>query len=512
MKRRVIASILLTIVLCNPSANARKAIKIDPLKTLSRPALTDKIKGGWAGKIIGVSYGLSNPPLLHPGQLPNAFKQPELYIQMTFVELLDKNGLNVSSQQFGESLKNTRYELRHAAGAARRNLDREMIAPWSGSPLYNAHFNDNDFQSEADFIGLMCPNLPIAADTYSIRIGRVMNYGDGVFGGMWVSGMYSAAYFETDPAVIVEEGLKRLPEQSAYAEVIKDVILWHKQDANNWTNCWQKLRGKWEKQQVCPESANSSHNNDAKLNGGFIAMGLLYGNGDFSKALEITARAGQETQSNCGSVAGILGVVLGYNNIPEQWKAGVAKTRDEKFLGSSYTLDGVVQVTEKRALDMILDAGGKVTATDIAIPSLKRTPLMANVKNEEQEANFNGLPAKPIALDNRAWKWKGDWAIGSHARTNRTNGCEATFQFTGVGIAIRGLMNQQSGRADVFVDGEPHFFSMDGYVGKEIHDNVLWHAFGLTNGVHTVRIVPRGNADPHSTGNSIVLTDAVVYE
>ena len=34
-----------------------------------------------------------------------------------------------------------------------------------------------------------------------------MNHGDGIYGGMFVSCMYAAAFFESDPRALVEAGL-----------------------------------------------------------------------------------------------------------------------------------------------------------------------------------------------------------------------------------------------------------------------------------------------------------------
>ena len=45
----------------------------------------------------------------------------------------------------------------------------------------------------------MTPGLPQAARHYSERVGRVMNYGDGLYGGIFVTSMYGAAFFESDP-------------------------------------------------------------------------------------------------------------------------------------------------------------------------------------------------------------------------------------------------------------------------------------------------------------------------
>ena len=84
--------------------------------------------------------------------------------------------------------------------AARRALKRGVPAALSGTPEHNAHANDIDFQIEADFVGLMTPGLPQASNDLCFRAGRVMNHGDGIYGGMFVSCMYAAAFFESEPA------------------------------------------------------------------------------------------------------------------------------------------------------------------------------------------------------------------------------------------------------------------------------------------------------------------------
>jgi hypothetical protein len=89
--------------------------------------------------------------------------------------------------------KDAQYALWHANLAARRALKRGVPALLAGTPKYNAHANDIDFQIEADFVGLMAPGMPQSATDIAWRAGRVMNYGDGIYGGIFVSCMYSAA-------------------------------------------------------------------------------------------------------------------------------------------------------------------------------------------------------------------------------------------------------------------------------------------------------------------------------
>src|SRR5215472_13789136 len=160
------------------------------LKTITRAALHDKIAGGWAGQMIGVSFGAptefrsngkindSQLPSWRPDRVSNAIEQDDLYVDMTFAEVLDRKGLDATTEDFGAMLKDARYSLWHANLAARRNLRRGVPAKLSGTPRYNAHANDIDFQIESDFIGLMTPGLPQSANRIAARAGRVMNFGD----------------------------------------------------------------------------------------------------------------------------------------------------------------------------------------------------------------------------------------------------------------------------------------------------------------------------------------------
>jgi hypothetical protein len=45
----------------------------------------------------------------------------------------------------------------------------------------------------------MCPGLPRESNRYCDRVGRVMNYGDGLYGGMFVCGMYAPPTSRSDP-------------------------------------------------------------------------------------------------------------------------------------------------------------------------------------------------------------------------------------------------------------------------------------------------------------------------
>jgi hypothetical protein len=407
--------------------------------------------------------------------------------------------------------KNSQYQLWHANAGARRLLNHGIKAPLSGHPKYNLHADDIDFQIESDFIGLMTPGLPREANKYADRVGRVMNWGDGLYGGMFFAGMYSAAFFESDARKVVELGLRSIPAESGYGRIIRDVLDWSAQHPEDWTKSWQLIQDKWDKNDACPDGAQHAFNIDAKLNGAYVALGILYGKGDFTKTLEVSTRAGQDSDCNPSSAAGIVGVMLGYDRIPEVWKAGIAPIAEKKFSYTRYSFNGIVASTLARAEKVVRGAGGKVTADGIEVPA--QEPQAPKLEQWEP-----GVPIRHVAPMDAAWSWTGSWTESTMDRwgqkiankTTTTAGAETTFTFEGTGVAIVGRSSQEGGRADVYLDGKKEA-EIDAWIPERTNDNDLWHVTGLPPGKHTVRIVSRADADPRSKGTKVRIDWAVVY-
>jgi hypothetical protein len=485
------------------------------VRQLSRQDLQDKIKGGWAGQMIGVSFGAPtefkamgkiNEEELKwsPDRVSNAIEQDDLYVEMTFAKVMDDVGLEATCEQCGEALfRVSKYGLWHANAGARRALNQGIKAPWSGHPKYNFHANDIDFQIESDFIGLMCPGLPREVDKYCDRVGRVMNYGDGLYGGMFIGGMYAAAYFENDPRKVVEAGLACIPAKSQYGLLIRDLLTWSAQYPDDWRKVWQLLEDKWDRNDPCPDGALSPFNIDAKLNGAYVACGLLYGGRDFYKTIEIATRCGQDSDCNPSSAAGVLGVILGFSRIPDQFKSGIPALADTKFQFTDYSFNSIVHSTEKRALKVIQIAGGKVSDSEVVIPVQKP-------KVPKLEQWTPGIPERKIETKDLAWSWQGGWKEKGGARCSETPDSEVVLEFKGVAVALIGELSQAGGKAVVYLDGKKVGVA-DAYIVENTYDNVLWNIYGLKPGDHTLRLVTTGAADPRSKGKKVSISQAVIY-
>ena len=110
--------------------------------------------------------------------------------------------------RFADAFANAGYKLWHANQAARYNILNGISAPESGYWKNNPHADDIDFQIEADFAGLMNPCMPNSAAEICDKVGHIMAYGDGYYGGLYVASMYSLAFMYDDINKVVNEALK----------------------------------------------------------------------------------------------------------------------------------------------------------------------------------------------------------------------------------------------------------------------------------------------------------------
>ena len=509
--KQIVLLLLITLAAVNQAC-------ADPAQRLSRDELRDKIRGAWAAQMIGVSYGAPTEFKtvgkiiegdIQGDPLSNAIDQDDLYVEMTFAQVMDSVGLDATTADYGEAFKNTKYRLWHANAAARRNLNRGIPAPMSGHPKYNLHADDIDFQIEADFIGIMCPGLPQVSNMYCDRVGRVMNYGDGLYGGMFIAGMYSAAYFESDPRKVVEAGLACIPAESPYAQVISDLLKWSAEEPEDWRKVWRQVGEKWDKHDVCPNGVHRPFNIDAKLNGAYVAIGLLYGQSDWQQTMEIATRCGQDSDCNPASALGVLGAILGYEKLPSADKQEIAKLADTKFSHTVYSFNEIVKSTEARTLEVIRQAGGDVSDDEVSVP-------LQSPKAPELELWDFGVPGKTWRADAPQWHWQGEWADVQDrhklpARQTDVPGSEATLRFNGTGVALVSNLFQDGGRADVYIDGVKSELTADAYIVPNTIDDDLWRVYGLPPGEHTLRLVVREDADPRSTGRRFMINRAIAY-
>jgi hypothetical protein len=525
MKKMIIlfsfSAIVLIVLSCKNKSGEFRTIKAEVLK--------DKIAGGWAGKMIGVTYGAptefrarqeiyEDSIRWQPDDIKGSIWQDDLYVQLTFLMSMDKYGIDAPAKQFQEMFAKAGYSLWHANMQARKNYFDSIFAPLSGNPEYNLHADDIDFQIEADYIGFMCPGMPRTAVKISDKIGHIMNYGDGVYGGVFVAALYAEAYFESDIPRIIETALKSLPEESDYYKIIRDVILLHNHYPSDWRAAWQELENKWGDVDIC--GAGDPFNIDAKLNGAYIVMGLLYGEGDPLKTLEISTRCGQDSDCNPSNALAVLGVIKGFSDFPEYMREGVEAIGDSVFINTDYSFNRAVENTYNYAARFVTENGGTVKGNRIRIIAQEPVPPAIEVA-------FPNLvfDSKIPVFDKDKWRMRGAWQVhkvragrGGEQRVQSLvsgkAGDEIEIKFTGTGISLTGNWWRDGGIADVFIDDQLHrTIDTYYYFARQHHSNVsIWHALNLQPGEHTVKLVVKGEKRPESEGSNVYLTGAIIFK
>ncbi|HLO92035.1 MAG TPA: ADP-ribosylglycohydrolase family protein [Lentimicrobium sp.] len=353
---------------------------------LTKEQLQDKIKGGWAGQTIGVVYG-APVEFKYQGSIIDEYqiipwndnyvkywwdKKPglfdDIYTDLNFVNVFEKYGINASTDTIASYWANTAYHLAHANQASRYNILRGLKPPQTGNWKNNPHADDLDFQIESDFIGLMAPGMLQKSTDIADRVGHIMNSGDGWYGGVFVSSLYSMAFVSNDVNRIVEEALKTIPAGTRFHDCIADVVKWHRQNPDDWKATWFELQKKWNKDVGCPKGVYLSFNIDAKINSAYTVIGLLYGQGDFTRSVDIATRCGQDADCNAASVGGILGVMTGYKGIPEFWLKPLQAIEPLNFEGTEMSLAKAYELSYNHALAVIKAEGGKTDGNEVTIP------------------------------------------------------------------------------------------------------------------------------------------------
>lgn len=422
--------------------------------TMDREQLLDKIKGAWAAQTIGVTYG--GPTEFHftksriPDTVPiswsdsslykmmtrNPAVYDDIYMDLTFVEVMEEHGLDAPAKAHAEAYSKAGFWLWHANQQARYNILQGMSPPMSGNWKYNPHADDIDFQIESDFIGIMNPGMPNTAKTLCDKVGHIMNSGDGYYGGLFVAGMYAHAFVENNIKDIIEKALTLIPSESTFYQCIADVVKWHEQYPGDWKKNWDRLESKWGSDVGCPSGVLRNYNIDAKINAAYVVIGLLYGNGDFGRTLEIATRCGQDSDCNPATAGAILGTIVGYRQIPDEWSKGLESIEEMDFLHTSTSLNEVYNISFKHALQSIEQNGGLVGEDNLKIKLQKavaapleqnftgyfpdkRTPLNMELSMDNPDGFEVKFEGTGVVLTGKAWNhnFKSQYALETPEET-----------------------------------------------------------------------------------------------
>lgn len=319
----------------------------------------DRVYAGWLGKCIGVRFGAPLEGWTYEeirdnvGELESYLREDldkifkpddDTSLPMVLIRAMEDYGVSpeLTAEQIGETWLNYLGDQHgtlwwggygvSTEHTAYLNLSSGIPAPRSGSIAQNgaAVAEQIGGQIFSDIWGLIAPNNPTLAADLAERASSVSHDGNGTYGGRFIAGLVSAAFSESEPSKLIETGLSLIPADSEYARVIQAMVDFQRQRQDDWRAAFAHLKANFGYDRY-PGQVHIIPN------AGVIALALLYGNGEFSRTIQIANMCGWDTDCNVGNVGAILGVAAGVDGIDSHWRepmndllitAGIIGTRN----------------------------------------------------------------------------------------------------------------------------------------------------------------------------------------
>ncbi|RLD06420.1 MAG: hypothetical protein DRI32_02575, partial [Chloroflexi bacterium] len=336
----------------------------------------NKVYAGWLGKCIGVRFGapLENWTYQeirdHLGEVETYLPLPagkifkpddDTALPVVMLHALKDYGAEITAAQMGDAWLNYLSDQRNTLWwggfgystehTAYLNLQNGIPAPQSGSAELNGKVLAEQIGGQifTDIWGLVVPNDPQRAAEYAQKAASVSHDGAGVHGGMFIAAMVSAAFSESDPKELINTALKTIPAECGFTEMVNKVKEFHLNTPNDWRAAYHFIAENYGDYpglvHIIPNAA-------------VIVMALLYSEGDFSRALQISNMAGWDTDCNVGNVGAIMGTAVGVEGIETHWRDPI----NEPWVGASVI--GTRNLSDPAATsNLIISLGQEISGT-----------------------------------------------------------------------------------------------------------------------------------------------------
>ncbi len=198
------------------------------------------------------------------------------------------------------------------------NLRVGIPAPQSGSIRQNGEIIAQQIGGQIfiDTFGLVNPCDPEKAARYGEIAASVSHDGEGLYGARFFCAAIAEAFRTPDVRQIVETGLSTIPESSDYYRVARAVMAFYTEHPEDFRACMEMLDRDW-------NMTKFPGNCHIIPNAGVCILALMYGEGNYSKTIEIACTCGLDTDCNAGNVGTVMGVACGLDAIPEKYRAPI---------------------------------------------------------------------------------------------------------------------------------------------------------------------------------------------
>lgn len=197
-----------------------------------------------------------------------------------------------------------------AERVAYRNLCN-LVPPPDSASFRNPYREWIGAQIRADFWGYAAAGNPELAAEYAWRDACISHVKNGIYGEMWAAAMTAAAFVTDDIPTIIHAGMAQIPEKCRLTDNLEHILEWHELEID-YDTCVYRIHEMWNEEKAhdwCHTISNAM----------IVALGLLYGEGDYGKTICRSVQPCFDTDCNGATTGSILGILHGRKALPAPW-------------------------------------------------------------------------------------------------------------------------------------------------------------------------------------------------
>ena len=275
------------------------------------------MRAAWMAQILGTLMGFQFEHRAASAErvtiLPDRYREApvddDYYYELVALRAFEKHGIHLTVEQLGRQWSENNAGSWGSSEQTRLLLARGVKPPDAGHPRYNRLWFSIGPQFSADIYGLVAPGMPNLAGKLARSLGHINGYAEGTDGAVFVAGMVSLAFVESDPREVVRKAAQLIHPRSPYRQCLNLVISMAERGAS-FEEVANAVEDRWHIEYPAT--------NNAVPNGGLVAASVWFGRGDFLETVNLAFSAGDFTDADCNAAnaAAVVGAMRGMSALP----------------------------------------------------------------------------------------------------------------------------------------------------------------------------------------------------
>ncbi len=376
--RSIKALALLFLALCTSTSSAvsHARLKRNAKLQLTRAEYLDRVQAIWTAQMIGQRTGelfehlpasvLNNTPLIQGKGFAEI--DDDYYYEMVAIRALEKYGIHLTVQQLGEQWLANNAGSWGSSEQTLLLLKQGVKPPDTGSPRYNKLWWTIGPQFSSDVYGALAPGMPNVVAEMARRLTHINGFAEGTDGAVFVSGMISLGFVETDTKEIVRKAAQLISPLSPYRQCL-DMVISMAEAGQPPAEIFRVINERW--------GIEYPATNNAVVNGGIVATSVWFGKGDFSTTenLAFTAADFADTDCNAANSASVVAAMHGMSALPAAQVATLHDRVKGDIMGDLHltppvdeSISGLARRTAAIGEKILLLHGARLDADSLTIP------------------------------------------------------------------------------------------------------------------------------------------------